>query len=127
MGLQRVPAVMPYAIGAEVTFQSFCYIDIAVVLTLCRKHELKHTRPWRCNVSGCSRIKGFTSKNDLDRHKRTVHSDQTVSGRAFVCNIGSCAKKTKIWPRADNFRNHLERMHQKSYSANDDLTEYVYR
>ncbi|UZP36041.1 hypothetical protein NXS19_003857 [Fusarium pseudograminearum] len=92
-----------------------------------RKHELKHTRPWCCNVSGCSRIKGFTSKNDLDRHKRTVHSDQTVSGRAFVCNIGSCAKKTKIWPRADNFRNHLERMHHKSYSANDDLTEYVYR
>ncbi|RGP58706.1 hypothetical protein FSPOR_11829, partial [Fusarium sporotrichioides] len=92
-----------------------------------RKHELKHSLPWRCNVSGCSRNKGFTSKNDLDRHKRTVHNDRTVSGRAFVCNIGSCAKKTKVWPRADNFRSHLERMHHKSYSANDDLTEYVYR
>ncbi|GKT99818.1 hypothetical protein FLAG1_04974 [Fusarium langsethiae] len=92
-----------------------------------RKHELKHSLPWRCNVTGCSRNKGFTSKNDLDRHKRTVHNDRTVSGRAFVCNIGSCAKKTKVWPRADNFRSHLERMHHKSYSANDDLTEYVYR
>jgi hypothetical protein len=92
-----------------------------------RKHELKHSLPWCCNVSGCSRSKGFTSKNDLDRHKRTVHNDRTVSGRAFVCNIGGCAKKTKIWPRADNFRSHLERMHHKTYSANDDLTEYVYR
>ncbi|CEI67081.1 unnamed protein product [Fusarium venenatum] len=92
-----------------------------------RKHELKHSLPWCCNVSGCSRSKGFTSKNDLDRHKKTVHNDRTVSGRTFVCNIGGCAKKTKIWPRADNFRSHLERMHHKTYSANDDLTEYVYR
>ncbi|KAF5593571.1 Sex-determining transformer 1 [Fusarium pseudoanthophilum] len=45
-----------------------------------RKHELKHSLPWHCDVTGCSREKGFTSKNDLDRHKRTVHSDRTVSG-----------------------------------------------
>ncbi|KAI1013198.1 hypothetical protein LB503_001730 [Fusarium chuoi] len=92
-----------------------------------RKHELKHSLPWHCDVTGCSRVKGFTSKNDLDRHKRTVHSDRTVSGRTFVCNIGNCAKKSKIWPRADNFRSHLQRIHAKTYSANDDLSEYVLR
>ncbi|KAF4991208.1 hypothetical protein FGRMN_7970 [Fusarium graminum] len=92
-----------------------------------RKHELKHSLPWHCNVSGCARDKGFTSKNDLDRHKRTVHGDRTVSGRTFVCNIGVCAKKSKCWPRADNFRSHLHRIHSKTYSANDDLSEYIYR
>ncbi|KAM0198178.1 hypothetical protein ACHAPA_007276 [Fusarium lateritium] len=92
-----------------------------------RKHELKHSLPWHCNVSGCVREKGFTSKNDLDRHKRTVHGDCTVSGRTFVCTIGNCAKKIKRWPRADNFRSHLQRIHSKSYSANDDLSEYVHR
>ncbi|KAM0339135.1 hypothetical protein ACHAPU_011047 [Fusarium lateritium] len=92
-----------------------------------RKHELKHSLPWHCNVPGCARDKGFTSKNDLDRHRRTVHSDRTVAGRTFVCNIGVCAKKSKRWPRADNFRSHLQRIHSKTYSANDDLSEYVYR
>ncbi|KAH6968557.1 hypothetical protein DER45DRAFT_476401 [Fusarium avenaceum] len=92
-----------------------------------RKHELKHSLPWHCNVSGCARDKGFTSKNDLDRHKRTVHGDRTVSGRTFVCNIGNCAKKSKYWPRADNFRSHLLRIHSKTYLANDDLSEYVHR
>ncbi|KAF5659413.1 hypothetical protein FHETE_9419 [Fusarium heterosporum] len=92
-----------------------------------RKHELKHSLPWHCNVSGCARDKGFTSKNDLDRHKRTVHGDRTVSGRTFVCNIGVCATKNKYWPRADNFRSHLQRIHAKTYSANDDLSEYIYR
>jgi hypothetical protein len=92
-----------------------------------RKHALRHSLPFECDVSGCSRDKGFTSKNDLDRHKRTVHNDRTVSGRTFVCSIGNCAKKNKVWPRADNFRSHLERMHRKKYSANDDLSEFVYR
>jgi hypothetical protein len=122
-----VPEAVSYTIGAKVSFESLCSVDMAVLLTRRRKHELKHSLPWHCDVLGCSRNKGFTSKNDLDRHKRTVHSDRTVSGRAFVCNIGSCAKKTKIWPRADNFRSHLERMHHKTYSANDDLSEFIYR
>ncbi|KAF5019262.1 hypothetical protein F66182_8737 [Fusarium sp. NRRL 66182] len=92
-----------------------------------RKHELKHTLPWLCDVHGCPRTKGFTSKNDLDRHKRTVHGDRTVAGRNFVCNIGNCAKKNKVWPRADNFRSHLYRIHSKTYNANDDLSEYIHR
>ncbi|KAJ4313745.1 hypothetical protein N0V84_009257 [Fusarium piperis] len=93
-----------------------------------RKHMLKHTLPYHCDVHGCSREKGFTSRNDLDRHKRTVHADRSVAGRFFVCNLDTCAKKKhKLWPRADNFRCHLSRVHGKQYRADDDLTEYVYR
>ncbi|KAJ3528017.1 hypothetical protein NM208_g10419 [Fusarium decemcellulare] len=96
-------------------------------LTVVRKHVLKHTLPFSCDVQGCSRDKGFTSKNDLDRHKRTVHGDRTVAGRTFVCPLGPCAKKHKLWPRADNFRSHLQRIHGKRYRADDDLSEYVHR
>lgn len=93
-----------------------------------RKHMLKHTLPYHCDVRGCSRDKGFTSRNDLDRHKRTVHADRSVAGRFFVCTLDGCAKKKhKLWPRADNFRCHLSRVHGKQYRADDDLTEYVYR
>lgn len=89
---------------------------------------LKHTLPYHCDVRGCSRDKGFTSRNDLDRHKRTVHADRSVAGRFFVCTLDGCAKKKhKLWPRADNFRCHLSRVHGKQYRADDDLTEYVYR
>ncbi|RSL66812.1 hypothetical protein CEP51_012756 [Fusarium floridanum] len=93
-----------------------------------KKHMLKHTLPYHCDVRGCSREKGFTSRNDLDRHKRTVHADRSVAGRFFVCHLEGCAKKKhKLWPRADNFRCHLLRVHGKQYRADDDLTEYVYR
>ncbi|KAF4983849.1 hypothetical protein FZEAL_830 [Fusarium zealandicum] len=92
-----------------------------------RKHQLKHTLPWECDVTGCPRLKGFTSKNDLDRHKRTVHGDSSVAGRTFVCNIGACANKSKLWPRADNFRSHLSRIHGKRYRAEDDLAEYAHQ
>lgn len=93
-----------------------------------RKHVLKHTLPYHCDVHGCSRDKGFTSRNDLDRHKRTVHADRSVAGRFFVCTLDGCAKKKiKLWPRADNFRCHLSRIHGKQYRADDDLGEYVYR
>jgi len=118
---------MSYAIRVKVHFDPLYRVNLMSVLMCRRKHALRHSLPFECDVSGCSRDKGFTSKNDLDRHKRTVHNDRTVSGRTFVCSIGNCAKKNKVWPRADNFRSHLERMHRKKYSANDDLSEFVYR
>ncbi|KAM5372031.1 hypothetical protein ACJZ2D_007787 [Fusarium nematophilum] len=94
-----------------------------------RKHRLRHTLPWHCDVATCSRDKGFTSKNDLDRHKRTVHGDRSLGGRTFVCPHGGCGKKQppKLWPRADNFRSHLQRIHGTRLRADEDLTQYVYR
>ncbi|KAF7556234.1 hypothetical protein G7046_g6354 [Stylonectria norvegica] len=94
------------------------------------KHKLRHERPFVCDVTGCRRcLEGFSTKNDLDRHKRSVHSDITVSGARFICRIGTCAAKDppKLWPRADNFRSHLFRVHQEKFSADDNLEEYTYR
>ncbi|KAI8713957.1 hypothetical protein NCS52_01114600 [Fusarium sp. LHS14.1] len=65
---------------------------------------------------------------DLNRHKRTIHGVPAVhSGRMFDCHLDGCAKKKiKIWPRADNFRIHLSRIHGKQYPADDDLSEFIY-
>lgn len=94
-----------------------------------RKHELKHTLPFQCHMPGCSRSRGFTSQNDLDRHKRSVHSDKSLSGRWFVCHHGQCASKNppKPWPRADNFRSHLSRVHSVKLDADGDIEQYVCR
>ncbi|KAI5462436.1 hypothetical protein BGZ63DRAFT_214132 [Mariannaea sp. PMI_226] len=92
------------------------------------KHGLRHNKPFHCDVPGCNRRKGFGTKNDLDRHKRSVHSDLTVSGPRYVCRLEQCTTRgpLKIWPRADNFRSHLRRIHRKDLAADADLEEYIY-
>jgi len=79
-----------------------------------RKHMLTHTRPFKCDVSGCDNLNGFASPHDLARHKKTCHSVLTVKTSKFYyrCAAPSCQKKDKIWPRKDNFKAHLEGTHR---------------
>ncbi|KAH6970410.1 hypothetical protein BKA56DRAFT_622110 [Ilyonectria sp. MPI-CAGE-AT-0026] len=95
------------------------------------KHEVRHSKPFHCDAKSCNRTEGFSSKNDLDRHNRSVHSDLEVSGPRYICRLGQCAAvkedEPKTWPRADNFRSHLRLIHHKEHSRNDDLEEYIYR
>ncbi|KAH7149321.1 hypothetical protein B0J13DRAFT_302844 [Dactylonectria estremocensis] len=93
------------------------------------KHSLRHSKPFLCEALDCHRSEGFSTKNDLDRHKRSVHSDLSVSGPRYICPLDQCAAKgqPKLWPRADNFRSHLRRIHQKKLTHEDDLQEYLYR
>ncbi|KAI5251974.1 hypothetical protein E4T42_03847 [Aureobasidium subglaciale] len=88
------------------------------VLTTCRKHMLTHTRPFKCDVSGCDNHNGFASPHDLARHKKTCHSVLTVKTSKFYyrCAAPSCQKKDKIWPRKDNFKAHLEGTHKYNES-----------
>ena len=74
------------------------------------KHQLRHDKPYKCEISGCNRKEGFTTKNDLDRHKKSLH--QVYTGKSYMCAAPHCAKKNKIWPRADNFRQHILRLHR---------------
>ncbi|KAG9591891.1 hypothetical protein KCU77_g9592, partial [Aureobasidium melanogenum] len=79
-----------------------------------RKHMLTHTRPFKCDVSGCDNHNGFASPHDLARHKKTCHSMLTVKTSKFYyrCAAPSCQKKDKVWPRKDNFKAHLEGTHR---------------
>ncbi|KAK3327811.1 hypothetical protein B0T19DRAFT_441753 [Cercophora scortea] len=87
------------------------------------KHIHRHTKPFKCDEAGCARKDGFISKADLNRHKQSVHK---ANGIKYRCNIDQCSKKIKDWPRADNFRQHLERMHNVKIGL-DDLESFISR
>ncbi|KAL8849108.1 MAG: hypothetical protein Q9221_005877 [Calogaya cf. arnoldii] len=78
-----------------------------------RKHMLRHEKPYKCDVTGCSKTDGFSTNNDLDRHKKSVHKimPKNSSDRSFRCAAINCPRREKIWPRLDNFRQHCLRIH----------------
>jgi hypothetical protein len=89
-----------------------------------RKHMLKHQKPYRCNIPNCRRSgKGFTTKNDLDRHKKSVHRIGALEN-SYQCASENCRNKEKIWPRLDNFKQHIHRMHKEENEA-DLIRRYV--
>lgn len=76
---------------------------------------LRHTKPFVCEESNCNRKAGFSTKNDLERHKKSVHkiTPRNASDKSYRCAATNCPKKEKIWPRLDNFRQHCSRMHKE--------------
>ncbi|KAL8993686.1 MAG: hypothetical protein Q9169_006163 [Polycauliona sp. 2 TL-2023] len=56
---------------------------------------------------------GFSTNNDLDRHKKSVHKimPKNSTDKSFRCAAINCSKRDKIWPRLDNFRQHCLRIH----------------
>lgn len=88
-----------------------------------RKHMLKHDKPNRCDIPGCSRVDGFSTINDLQRHKKSKHGIgiDTIT-TSFKCASPSCKNQAKIWPRRDNFKQHILRMHK-----NEDVKALISR
>ena len=76
-----------------------------------RKHMLKHTKPFKCEVPGCKRTEGFATVNDLERHKKSLHGID-IDRYSYQCVIEDCRDRAKIWPRVDNFRQHVEHLHK---------------
>lgn len=75
---------------------------------------LKHKKEFVCDVGGCKRgNEGFSTVNDLDRHKKSVHKIGMANSKSWKCTAKSCKSKSKIWPRLDNFKQHIERMHKE--------------
>lgn len=71
---------------------------------------MRHTKPHVCRHPGCSRNgEGFSTRNDLVRHSSSVHG--TPGGKVWYCMAPNCQKPDKPWPRLDNFKQHLIRMH----------------
>lgn len=94
---------------------SFHTDSILHSLTICRKHIARHEKPFKCPQPGCSRQdSGFSTINDLERHNKCVHHINPSHGfsKSYKCFGDNCSKKEKEWPRLDNFRQHLSRMHQ---------------
>ncbi|KAI9044605.1 putative C2H2 finger domain protein [Aspergillus affinis] len=78
-----------------------------------RKHEARHRKLFKCDEPYCPRKEGFGTINDLARHKKCVHKQDPERGpkMLFMCFGHNCPRKDKRWPRLDNFRQHLTRMH----------------
>lgn len=70
-----------------------------------RKHACEHCLPGE---------KVFKTVNDLDRHLKTVHGIIKPGERVWQCCVSGCTVATKVWPRLDNFKQHVDRMHGKS-------------
>ncbi len=79
-----------------------------------RKHEFRHTMPYFCVFPGCPRKEGFSTMNDLQRHRQTVHGLDCK----YRCDVGPCQHKFKLWGRSDIFRQHLKRAHGLDCAAN---------
>ncbi|KAF2964919.1 hypothetical protein GQX73_g8635 [Xylaria multiplex] len=91
------------------------------------KHDQRHKKPFKCDIKDCPRrLQGFSTTNDLDRHKRSVHPGSQTFGNRYVCQLGSCKSKEKIWPRADNFKAHLKRVHLRESVSDEDLEACIY-
>jgi hypothetical protein len=73
---------------------------------------LIHNKPHKCDIAGCTRTDGFGTVNDLNRHKACVHGIRLRVTRSFKCAAPGCKTADKVWPRLDNFKQHLERMHK---------------
>ncbi|KAJ3492430.1 hypothetical protein NLG97_g5402 [Lecanicillium saksenae] len=89
-----------------------------------KKHELTHSRPHLCNYRGCSKsTEGFSTPNDLQRHKASVHKEASFG---YQCTHPDCTRggEPKIWPRKDNFRTHLSKVHKIEISPETADSEY---
>ena len=68
-----------------------------------------------CDFPGCQRSEGFSTSNDLERHIKSKHP-AALRGveptRRYRCHMQGCKSKEKSWPRLDNFRSHLKRVHK---------------
>lgn len=74
---------------------------------------LKHEKPHRCDIRGCTRTEGFITINDLQRHKKSVHKIGVDSiTKSYKCASSKCKSPEKLWPRLDNFKQHILRMHK---------------
>ncbi|KAK4171512.1 hypothetical protein QBC36DRAFT_199168 [Triangularia setosa] len=89
-----------------------------------KKHKARHEKPFKCDVPDCSKATdGFSTNNDLDRHKAGVHRIFKSDMPVYRCFIDLCKGKNKTWPRPDNFRQHLKRVH---HMENVELSNFQY-
>ncbi|KAH8194605.1 hypothetical protein TruAng_011224 [Truncatella angustata] len=79
-----------------------------------------------CETCRCTRADGFSTSNDLDRHKRSCHPGEFATGTFYRCDLGACRNKEKIWPRADNFRAHIRRVHRHSVTE-EEMEKLIHR
>jgi hypothetical protein len=84
----------------------------------------KHDRPYKCAAAECTLLNGFSSKGDLERHRRTKHTrllpDEVTthsSNHVFFCPEPTCDRSSSSaiknpFARKDGRNEHIKRMHK---------------
>ncbi len=90
---------------------------------------LRHTKPFKCRIGGCPRIDGFSTPNDLERHTKSKHPSAMADTpvKMYRCLVASCKSRDKMFPRLDNFRSHLKRMHGDYVRTDEQFDELIRR
>ena len=95
-------------ITKESLYCDVCKMNFLMTKSVFKKHQNRHERPFKCER--CE--KGFATNNDKIRHQVTAHQMYHLLENVYVCP--ECIKNKgsiKVWPRADNFKNHLFTVH----------------
>ncbi|ESZ90573.1 hypothetical protein SBOR_9041 [Sclerotinia borealis F-4128] len=123
------PLHLPTSINSPGLFCPTCQKSVKTKSEL-KKHDLRHKKPFVCNYPGCIRTEGFSTTNDLDRHTKSKHPLATTSKaepmKKYRCVVPGCKSKDKAWPRLDNFRSHLKRVHS-NYLQPESIFEDIIR
>ncbi|KAK6599560.1 Zinc finger protein GLI1 [Botrytis cinerea] len=119
---------LPASINSPGLFCPTCSKSVKTKSEL-KKHDLRHKKPFVCTYPGCGRAEGFSTTNDLDRHTKSKHPSATTSRaesmKRYRCVVPGCKSKDKLWPRLDNFRSHLKRVHAKSDQLGNNFEEMI--
>lgn len=89
-------------------------------LTCLRKDEtLPRTYQHTCTHADCTREMGFRSPHDLHRHQRSKHGDKSLGSQSsgYHCPAENCNRE-KLWPRLDNLKQHIAKVHSKEDTNN---------
>lgn len=72
-------------------------------------------RLFKCDDPDCPPSESFGTINDLAFHKRWVHNKEPERRpkMMYMCFGVNCPRPNKRWPRLDNFKQHLSRMHHE--------------
>ncbi|QSZ36502.1 hypothetical protein DSL72_006382 [Monilinia vaccinii-corymbosi] len=124
------PLHLPASINSPGLFCPTCSRSVKTKSEL-KKHDLRHKKPFLCNYPGCVRTEGFSTTNDLDRHTKSKHplaaTSKAESMRRYRCVVPDCKSKDKAWPRLDNFRSHLKRVHANHVQSEESFEESIRR
>ena len=72
-------------------------------------------RPHICPIVGCENRPGFTTKGDMDRHRREVH--ENGGSKTFPCPHRGCNRGVhKPFKRKENLKEHIRRVHQHEHA-----------
>jgi hypothetical protein len=73
----------------------------------------RHERPYKCLESGCEEDQGFGSTGDYQRHIREVHNSGQRPRYSEFYPYERCRHHVfKPFPRAENLRDYMWRMHK---------------